>query len=258
MVHQHNSNIAFPQGGDKMVLGAKTLQPTEHTYQAIRQALMVSGSDYSAVYDDFLGAAISTRWATNLATGATIAINAQQSGVIRFTTDTDDDDHATLALGLHFLVSKGWTYFEAGVKSVTAITLRAIEVGLSDALSETGGLAFSNHSVAGVTDVATDAAIFGYDTDSSMTAWAANTVKAGTQQAVNTGVAPSTSAFQKLAVQISPAGKAFFYINGSLVAEVANAVATTAVLTPWISLKSLSGATKSIDVDYVFVAGERS
>lgn len=257
------SDIAFAQQGPAgvgkgiMALGNLYGNATHYNHDELQRILGTVGSaDRVGYFDDFLGAAVSTRWATDLSTGATIAINSQVGGAIRFSTDTDDDDHATLALGLNFKVGSGILWFGARVKAVSAITLRAIEVGISDALSETNGLAFSNHSVGGVVDVATDAVMFGYDTDASMTKWAANAVKAGTPQAADTGVAPSTS-YQNLEIIVDVDGNADFYIDGTLVASLTAALTVDTLVTPWISLKSLSGAIKSIDVDFAYVMCER-
>lgn len=253
-----NANIGFPQGADTLQTGSYDGFEIDHDYKAVRAALMNGGSpDHVGFFDDFLGDAIDSRWDEDLATGATIAVNSQAGGVIRFSTDTDDDDHATLALGLHWLVSRGLTFFEARVTSVSALTLRAIEVGVSDAVSESNGLAFSSHDATPVA-VATNAAVFGYNTDESMTAWSALSVNAGgTPQYTNTGTALVAGTFQRLGLLIDAAGNVRFYINGELVATHDLGVATTSLFTPWITLKSLSGAIKSIDVDYVNIYGQR-
>lgn len=260
---QANSDIALIQSGSagvsraEFVLGAKSGQPELFNWDTLRFSWASNNPDYVTWFDDFFGDTLNGTWQPTLSTGATIAVNSQVGGAIRFTTDTDDDDFAYLTLGLHWQVSNGPIVFGARVKTVTNALVRAIEVGLSDALTETNGLAFSDHSVAGVTAVATDAVIFGYDTDASMTNWAVNNVNADTEAAVDSGVAPSTS-YQELIIVVMPDGTAFFYINGELISRVADAIATTAVLTPWISLKSLSGAAKSIDVDFVGVACPRA
>lgn len=252
-----NANIAFPQGGDTLETGGRDGRlPIVHDYTAIRALLANAGShEYVGYWDDFLGDLLSAEWQTDLSASVTIAVSAAAGGKITFTTTTTDNDKATLALGLHWLVSSGYTFFEARVKSVTAITLRAIEVGLSDAVSETNGLAFSNHS-ATPTAVADNAAIFGYDTAASMTTWALNTVNATTAASTVITAAPSTS-YQRLGLFIDSSGNATFYVDGSVVGTKALAVATTAVLTPWVSLKSLSAAAKSIDCDYVSIFGTR-
>lgn len=250
-----NVNIAINQGGDEFVLGSLTPVKTVHNWQDLRRALALASPDYIAFFDDFIGDVLSDEWDEDISTGATVAINAQAGGVVRLTTDTDDNDHATLALGLHWTAGVA-LYFEARVKSVTDTLVRAVEVGVSDALLETNGIAFSSHDATPV-DVATDAAVFGWNTDESMTAFSALSVKAGgTPQYTDTGVALATT-YTKLGILIDTDGTAYFYANDVLVATHSAAIATTAVLTPWITLKSLSGAAKSIDVDYVLIIGER-
>lgn len=259
---QSNTDIGFVQAGSAgvsragVVLGAKSGRPEFFDWESFRWALVTNSPDYIAQFDNFGGAALSTRWGTSLSTGATIATNAQVGGAIRFTTDTDDDDFAILSSGLNYRINNGWTVFSARVKSVTAITLRAIEIGISDATTETGGLAFSNHSTSGVTAVADNALVFGYDTDASMTTWAANTVRAaGTPTATAlTGLAPSLT-YQNFDILVNNQGDAWFYVDGNLVASKVDAIAPTAVVTLWIALKSLSAATKSIDVDFAGISG---
>ena len=252
-----NANIAFEQGADYLRTGGRIDQDSLHWWNDVQFVLLGGFPTERVSYaDDFLGDLIADEWAADISTGATVAINSQAGGAVRLTTDTDDDDHATLALSLSWTPGNGEIVFSARVKSVTATTVRAIEIGVSDALSETNGLAFSDHATP--TAVANDAVIFGFDTDASMTTWAANSVKAaGTPQVtLTTGLAPSTT-YQKLTIRISALGAARFYINNVLVATHANAVATTALLTPWFSLKSLSGAAKSIDADYIQIMGTR-
>jgi hypothetical protein len=260
---QANTNLGLVQAGSAGVqragitIGAQAGQGVLVGWQDARFSLLSENPAYATFFDHFLGDSLKNQWATDVSTGATIAIvGGQAGGVIAFTTDADDNDHATLGLGLNYLVSNGWIFFEARVRNVTASTARAVEIGLSDALSETAGLAFSNHSVAGVTDVADNAVIFGYDTDASMTAWAANWANAGTPGALNTGVAVDHTTWHKFAIAVNSAGDAFWYIDGVLVASRASAIATTALLTPWVSLKSLSAAAKTVQCDYAGIIGE--
>lgn len=257
-----NVNWAVKPTGDQLEIGAQTRALYEPYWYDVAAAIANSGSGNSiGTFDHFLGDTLRDEWATDLSTGAGIAIDTSntEGGQATFTTDTDDNDHATLALGLHWLVSNGTIVFEAAVKSVTAITVRAIEVGLSDALSETNGLAFSSHDATPV-DVATNAAVFGYNTDDSMTTWSALAVNAGTPVYADTEVAPSTSGFQRLGIVIDSAGNVHYYIGGvgqpaNFIATHSLGIATTALLTPWITLKSLSGAAKTINLDYVMCYG---
>lgn len=258
---QANTDIALVQAGSlgapraAFVFGARSGRAELVGWEDARWGIIANNPAYVTQFDHFNGGTLSTQWLTNLSTGATIAINAQLGGAIRFSTDTDDNDFATLTGQLNWQVQAGWTYFVAKVKSNTAITVRAIEVGISDAVSETNGLAFSNHAVGGVTAVADDAVIFGYDTDASMTTWAVNTVNAaGTPTATDTGVAP-TLTYQTFEIVVDADGNAWFYLDGDFVTLVETAIATTATVTAWVSLKSLSGAIKTIDADYVGISG---
>lgn len=259
-----NTNIATQIGGDTYEFGTPAGRATEHDWEGVRAVLANGGSrEYVGLFDDFLGDAIATPWDEDLSTGAAVAINAAQNGTIRFTTDTDDNDHATLALGLHWLVSKGLTVFEARVAQITAITLRAVEIGLSDAVSETNGLAFSSHDATPV-DVADNAAVFAINSDESVATWSLLSVNAGTPQRSDSAVAPVAGTFQGFRIVIDELGNAEFFIDSDgdedeyqLVGRHSLAVASTAVLTPWITLKSLSGAIKTMDVDYIGIYGKR-
>ena len=96
-----------------------------------------------------------------LPSGPTVSISSQATeGKASLVADATINHFGNLALGLHFLVSKGYTFFEARVKNVSAITARILEVGFNDALAPAAGLAFSNHTTP--TAVSTNAAIFGY------------------------------------------------------------------------------------------------
>lgn len=256
-----NANIALPQQGNTLLLGGGTEIYEEFTYQQLRSALAyAAGPDWWAYWDDFRGAAsaaLGRPWRTDLATGATIALSASQTsaGLADFVTDTDENDHATLTGDLVHLVSNGWAFMEARINNVSAITLRAFEVGFSDALSESGGLAFSSHDATPV-DVADNAAVFGYNSAESTTNFSLLSVNAGTPVYANSGVAvPAAATFTRLAIAIGPAGQALFYINGSLIERRASAVATSAVLTPWVTMKSLSAAAKTFQLDWLLAFG---
>lgn len=257
-----NSDIAFMQGGNKMLIGGgKTpFIPLEVESRDLQAVLANAGNTLAVgIFDDFLGDAVLSPWAENLSVGATAAINSQAGGAIRLSTDTDDDDFATLALSLSWLVSNGLTVFNARVRCNTAITLRAVEIGVSDALSETAGLAFSSHD-ATVVAVADDAAIFAINSDESITTWSCLTARANTNVLrTNSAVTPTAGVYQKFTIAIRSDGSVFFLINDALVgSHPANSIATTALLTPWISLKSLSAAAKTIDADYIGMFGERA
>lgn len=257
---KNNTNLALIQAGSADVdragfgIGAKTGFGTLHTYQSLRKSLMTHSTDYLSTWDDFLGATLSTKWAVAVSASTTASISSQaREGKLSLVADATINHFADVALGLHFLVSNGYTFFETRIKNTSAITARIIEVGFNDALAPAAGLAFSNHTTP--TAVSTNAAIFGYaSTENAL--WKLNTVNAGTAAKTVLTAAPSTS-YQKLSVIIEPTGTAHFYVDDVSVADVTSAVATSALLTPWIALKTTAGTAATIDVDYIFVGGAR-
>lgn len=265
---QANSDIAHVQGGsqgasrDAYVIGARSGRPTFIPYEEIRTSFALGSGEQVAFFDHFLGnigaSAVPAPWsedAGSTGTALPTASPGDASGLLALTTAATLNDHITVALGTHWVVSEGWTFFEASLQ-LGQLTETILEVGLSDALSEANGLAFSDHTVAGVTDVATDAVIFAFDTDAGAN-WLVNTVNDGTPQAVDSGVA-ATGNFVSLRIEVSPDGDAYFYVDGTFVASVESAVPTDAVFTPWVSLVALEGVAKSANIDYLGVVGDNA
>lgn len=256
---QASANIAIEQQGNILLVGGSTAFPSEISYEELRSVLLGGvASGHYGFGEDFEGAAISTKIATNLSTGATFAINSQLGGVARLSLDTDDDDFGTVAVALNYSPVNGTLIFSARVKCVSAITLRDVEIGISDALSETGGLAFS--SVSTPTAVATDAAVLAINSDESVAVWTALSVKnGGTPQKTTTTVAPVADTWQEFKLVVDQQGNVGFYINGTLVATHLLAITSSAAvrLTPWISMKSLSGAIKTLDIDFLSIIAVR-
>jgi hypothetical protein len=259
-----NANIATLQGANVNRFGGVTPVPMDFTYDEQRVALMLASMGHVGFSDDFLGDTLNPTWVPDLSTSSTAALNQQANGAVRLTTHTDDNANATLALGLHWLVSNGPMAFWARFTNITAITARAVEVGVSDALSETNGQAFTSHDATPVA-VADDAALFGFNADDTMTTMAAVSVNGGgTPQQTQSVLTPVAATWNMVGIVIDAAGNAYFYTSTpgavpTLVATHALAVATTALLTPWISITNLTAATaRTMDVDFVTIAGERS
>lgn len=265
---QANSDIAHVQGGslgaprDAYVIGARSGRPTFIPFEHIRTSFALGSGEQAAFFDHFFGnvggADVPAPWSEDAGSTGTVlpeGTAGEAGGQAELTTAATTDDHITLALGAHWVVGSGdgWLFFEASVQ-VDQLTETILEVGLSDALSETNGLAFSDHTVAGVTDVATDALIFAFDTDAGAN-WLINAVNDGAPQAVDSEVAATTD-FVTLTIEVSPDGDAYFYVNGNLVAEVEEAVAVDAALTPWLSLVALEDSAKTASVDYVGIVGD--
>ncbi len=253
--YPYNANIAFEQNGDALLLGSQTASATRTPYQQLRALL-----GEVARFDDFLGDDVSTNWGID-GTG-TLAVSSPTTlnGLANLTTSSTNNEFGTVTLGLHWKATSGGLYAETRIANTSAITLRAIEFGFSDAISETNGLAFSSHDATPVA-VATDACVFGYNTGDSMTTWSCLSVKnGGTPQYLSAGAtnAPVAGTYQKLSVLVSDNGDASFYINDILITTFSNAVTTTVGLTVWLTLKTLSAAAKTVSVDYLSVSGSRS
>lgn len=247
-----NANVAHKQGGDSLTLGGRELRPVDYSWWDLRFAL---GADpnHIAYFDHMLGDTLRAEWVPTANNSGAIAANGGTGGTTRFTTGVTSTNYGTLTLGLHWLVSAGFTFFTARVASITAIATRTIEIGLTDATTETNGLIFSAHGTT-TTPVADNAAIFAYDTSATPTLvnWGLFSVNAtvpATRQVLS--AAPVADTYQRFDIVIDPAGNAAYYINSSLVGTQALAVATTAILTPWVGVVTRTAGASIIDADYV-------
>lgn len=262
---QVNSNYGIAQAGANLtdnagvVIGAKSGFPEFYQWQGLQFSHAIGNPLFVAHFDDFVGADATLSRFTLAGASGSQSSQAAAGGVLRLTTGGTNTNFRSATLNLNWLVSNGWTLFEARVASVAAITTRAIEIGLSDATSETNGLAFSDHSYAASVDVATDAAIFAYDTaDTENVNFVALSVKnGGTPQGTLTSTPPVAGTYNIFRVGINEDGDAYFWLDGELVATHTSAVQTTALLTPWISVLTRTGSASSIDVDYVTTVGYR-
>lgn len=252
---QANSNISFPQGGDHLVLGARSGVPTRYEWQDLRNLFGANSAQHISLFEDFLGVAADTPAPFVDDFGSTGTATVANSALALLTAATGDD-WSTVALGTHWTISNGWTFFEARFK-VNAITTVGFEVGLSDAVSETAGVAFSDHSVAGVTDVATNAIVFAFDTADTMTNIALNYSNDGTPGAVDLGVAPVADTYVSVRLEINEDGDVNVYVNGSFVTSVTAAIDPSATVGPWLTVLARTTSARTLSVDYVAVSGNR-
>lgn len=262
---QMNTNYGLVQAGSHgaeeagVGVGVKDGFPSFFRWDGLQFSHALGNPLYVAHWDDFTGVdATLTRYTLNGSGGSQTA-QAVAGGALRLTTGGTDTNLRTLTVGLNWLVSRGWTFFEARVASVSSIATRVIEIGLSDAVSETNGMAFSTHTASAPVDVADNAAIFGYDTNASGNGgkFAALSVNGGTPTGTLTTVAPVAGTYNTFRVGIDESGNAYFWADGVLVATHALAVATSSLLTPWLGVVTRTGGASSIDVDYFGVFGNR-
>lgn len=261
---QANADIALIQGGSAgvprtaFVLGAKSGQPVLYYWDELKRLFTQGSTEHNSYWSDYLGAiAAAPEGITEDTEGTTPGdITVTSSDLTLVTSSDTANAHTTATLGLHWTVSDGPTIFDTRF-AVDSVGNVAVEVGLSDALSETNGFAFSDHTVAGVTAVADDAIVLAFDSagDSNFNILAVN--GAGTPVAFDSGVAPTASTYVTLRMVVDASGNVDVYLNGTLLQTVSSAVATTAALTFWLSVTTLTTAAKTLSVDYVGLFAER-
>ncbi len=213
-----------------------------------------------AFMDDFLGDLLEDGWNQQADTGGTVALATVPgtSGTVTLTTDGTDDDTIMIAHELNWKASQGLV-FECRLKTDVVTTL-GLFVGLTDAKVETSpALPITRQTTVSVAE-ATDAVGFVFDTDSTSDTLFGSGVKAGTliaDQGASTAYAAGT--YVTLRIEISTAGAASFYVDGTQIgATTADAVTTTVALTPYIGHANRGAFAHVTTVDYVYVSGARA
>lgn len=164
------------------------------------------------------------------------------------------------------LISLGQTVFECRV-SFDQLTGTSWCFGLSDTLAEATERNLYKVNSGTISDgglTLTNAACFALDSDATApTFWqfcsenAGTIAAAGAEDAHSAG--PTADTYQVLRIEIDATGDARFYIDGTLVKTETTAVATTALLIPFIGGNSADDADIATDVsiDYVYFSGAR-
>jgi hypothetical protein len=222
-------------------------------------------STYVRHFDDFLGDTPDARYSGAKGSDAQAVvptITSANGGWVRSTsgdTATVAESAVVLTHELNWKAGNGGLYLEARIKPVTSVADVAYFVGFTDVLATTTLEIPITLSGTTLTTTATDAVGFVYDTAATNDFWHLQGVKADTDTAVlNSSVAPAADTAAILAIEVSTAGTATFYINGVKVGAAANAVTTTVALTPVISVMARATTSKSIDVDYLLVTSKRA
>jgi hypothetical protein len=209
--------------------------------------------------DNFVGSTLNPNLTATLDGAATATVsNSDNTTALTLNTDLLADNAAAISLGLKWLVSRTLNFFEARIQ-LNSIAEIITEVGFNDTL--TGGaqrLAFSSHDATPVA-ISTNAAVIAYNNytgGDALTQWSLVSVNAGgTPQRTATTTTVAINTWYTLSVAINAAGTVAYYINGTQIATQPNALATTAYLTPWITVKTKNTTAKIALVDYVSVGG---
>lgn len=212
--------------------------------------------------DDFLGPTLLTNWAGVAENSGTAAIVAAKAGgQVNLVTGTSSGNRAHLWSGLNHLASEGSIDVAFIVSNRSAITNRAIFIGLTDVGTQEQPIEISGVTV---TSNATDAVGFVYDTDATNDIWyiqgVAGDVDTPLTAATWNGdstLAPVAETQDEFRIIVSTDGDATFYINGEYVGTVTNAVGTTTLLTPIVSLEARTTAAQTLWIDYGYIESGR-
>lgn len=225
-------------------------------------AMHINNEAAVTFFDDFIGERTAANlescgYTTVVAAGGSIATVAAVNGTVVLTNDTTDDDTQQLSHELNWQ-AENVIVFEARVK-VDDITNVGMFVGMTDALNETTPNLPVGRSAATVTSTATDCVGFVFDTDSTTDKWFGIGVKTDVDTAqIGDTIAPVNDTYQRLRIEITAAGVASFFINGTAYgAATAAAVAPAVSLTPYIGLANRSGTAHAMTVDYIYVSSKR-
>jgi hypothetical protein len=228
--------------------------------------IYVSSARRVAVFDDFLGDAVDARWnfveGTDSATSAESILAGGIGGVLRMTTGDAGTGLAADLIQLNsarqWQASNGDLVLEAKVK-ISQITEAYVFVGFTDVLTLEAPVV-SAASADTITTNATDGVGFMFDTRMATDNWwlvgVANDVDATAQDSAS---APAADTYQTLRVEVTSAGVASFYIDGSQVGTAMTGAVTAATdLTPTIAVsKTATNTSMTLDCDYLHVAMAR-
>lgn len=227
---------------------------------------LIAGPQQVSLFDDFLGDAMDAKWniveGTDSATSAESILAGGIGGVLRLTTGDAGTglaaDMIQLTQALQWQASNGDLVIEVRAK-LSAITVCYCFIGFTDVTTLEAPIE-SAASANTLTSNATDAVGFMFDTRMSTDNWwlvgVATDVDATHQ---NTGSAPVADTYATFRVEVSDAGVATFYYNGTQVGTaMTGAVTAAADLTPTIAVsKTATAASMTMDIDYIAVSMAR-
>ncbi len=191
---------------------------------------------------------------------ATPVINVQKGGVVRGVAGAGAG--ATMAVNgsqingsLNFEPDQGYLEMMGSLK-LSAITTSAVYIGLTDQ-STALAMPFTLAGAA-LTSNASNGAGFLFDTSATAATWKCVSVATDVDGAVtDTGIAPATTAFDHIGLDMNAAGDCNFYLNGKLVAQNLVAVTPTTPLCIVVAGFRRAASALNIDVDYLYAAADR-
>lgn len=252
----------FTQSGTRTVTGTLTIGAAGTLNSSGTGSISMLNSIRNKVVlsDDFLGDLLDDAWGVQADTGGSVNCStAVIGGAVTLTTDATDDDTAMVAHELNWQANQGGLIFETRLK-VDVVTEFGLFAGLTDAKTETSpNLPISRATTVSVA-TATNAVGFVFDTDSTSDVLFGSGVKAGTliaDQGASAALVAAT--WVKLRIEVSAAGAASFYVDGTQIgATTANAVTATTPLTPYVGIANRGAAAHVCNVDYIYCEASRA
>jgi hypothetical protein len=193
-------------------------------------------------FSDELALDGTNKYTMYLDTTSTVA--AGKGGALLTTAATDEKTASISCGGLFWYVAKNpvceFTF------SLDVVTTVAINAGFNDAVSEGSGVLPMRISTATLTDTATDAAMFVFDTAQTLDYWNVTNTNNGTQaftQLASTYV-PVAATLATVRIGLDTSGNATYWYNGKEVGYKALAVATTGTIgfIPYFGIRNNSAA----------------
>lgn len=249
--------------------GTSSFRDTDNQLNAIeldgKKGAYVDPANFVQLYDDFLGDVLEDGYSGAGGSDAQAlapAINAQAGGVVRLVAGDSNTsaaaDGSMLTHALNWQADQGGLYLKTRVKAVTSAADFSVFVGFTDALGTTAVEQPISLSGTTLTTTATDAIGFLFDTDATNDTIHIQGVANDTDTALNnTGLGLTADTWYTLEISIDTSGNAEMFINGVSYGTVASAVTADVALSPVVFAGSRTTATKTLDVDYLFVAGQR-
>lgn len=220
-----------------------------------------------SLFDDFLGDVLADEWnAVETDTdGAQAVLAGGIGGVLRITSGNDDGnvvvlpDLSGVTSYLNWQASNGGLAVQTRIK-ISRITLAYIFVGFTDLITIEAPVIASGTGD-GITTNASDAVGFMFDTGADSDTWFLVGVAGDTDATAQVlATAPVADDYVTLRVEVSAAGLATFYINGTQVGtSMSGAVTAATDLTPCVYVSNTDGTNAiTLDVDYVHVSMNRA
>lgn len=226
--------------------------------ESVKAMLVLHGNpEYVSYWDDFVGDSAGT-WPADANWGypATVGTNTEvialaggEGGTLTLTTAGSSGDSAGQGLGLHWKGDNG-VYYAARCK-LDDTTSAKFEIGLTDSVADDGAV----DTKATPTFTATDCAVFVYDTtdDTEVTFVSNGGSVDGAADATDFTLANDTYFIVEIVIQNDTAAG---YINGQLIGS--GNIEGGNLLSPWLYVETLTGATRTLTCDWQLCIGPRS